>query len=561
MIPLSALVAIGALAQGGAAPVVGVTTAELYGHRLLLGADRNPRVALGLAVNLDQVELASANGLSVIGRHRTEGPWVRLRLGRRGRFVRSGGAAAALVHAVVVATLEGGARSQREAMLAQWRQRGEAGAFALDVGIVFGIGGKLVDNRATLILVRPSASLAQTERVARQLHDAHGVDTRVVAVVKKLPELELTVEDNGAGQALIGPLLVTDRGGAAVTLRNKVNPAGQARATGAEPSYVDALAIAPDNTGRIAVVNVTTVDEILKGVVPSEMFASAPLEALKAQAVTARGAVFAKIGRHHLADPFALCDEQHCQVYGGTSAYHPETSRAVEETRGELAFLGDELVDSVYSSTCGGHTENAEVVWNTPPKASLRGLLDVPGAASAATRPAAGFGGAGETGSFADLSDEATLRRFLSSTPDSFCARASVARKDKLRWEKRIAAADLDRLLFGLGVGHVTAFEVLGRGVSGRVRALRVTGDRASVVIQRELPVRRALGNLNSGAFVIDVERDGQGNPTSWIFRGAGWGHGVGMCQVGAIGMAEAGYDYRAILSHYYNGATVEQIY
>jgi len=561
MMHLTALLAMWALAQGEAPPVVGITTAELYGHRLLLGADRNPRIALGLAVNLTEVELTAANGLIAIGRSQPDGPWQRIELGSRARFARAGGAAAQLVHAVAVATLEGAERARRDAVLAQWRQRGEVAAFSHEVGIVFGIGGKLVDNRATLILVRPSASQVQTERAARQLHEAFGVDTRVVAIVKQQPELALTVDSDGGKISLLAPLLVSDRNHGSVTLRDKVNPAGHVKSTSAEVSYADDLALAPDNTGRIAVVNVTTIDEVLKGVVPSEMFASAPLEALKAQAVTARGAVFAKVGRQHLADPFTLCDEQHCQVYGGTGAYQPGSSRAVEETRGQLAFLGDGLVDSVYSSTCGGHTENAEVVWDTPAKVSLRGRLDVPDAAEAASRPAVGFGGEGATGSFADLSDDATLRRYLTSSPDSFCSHASVTRKDKLRWEKRIGAADLDRLLFGLGVGHVTAIEVLGRGVSGRVRGLRVIGDRATVVVQRELPVRKALGNLNSGAFVIDLERDGRGAPVTWIFRGAGWGHGVGMCQVGAIGMAEAGYDYRAILSHYYNGATVERIY
>lgn len=560
MIPLPVLFAIAALTPGEASPVVGITTAELYGHRLMLGSDRNPRIALGLAVNLTEVELAAPNGLVAIGRATPDGAWRRIELGPRARFVRASGSAAQLVHAVAVATLEGAERSKRDALLAQWRQRGEVAAFSHEVGIVFGIGGKMVDNRATLILVRPSASQVQTERVARELHDTLGVETRVVSIVQQQPELSLTIVLDGVKHNLVAPLLVSDRKRAVISLRDKVNPAGQVKSSG-EVSYADELVLAPDNTGRIAVVNVTSIDEVLKGVVPSEMFASASLEALKAQAVTARGAVFAMVGRNHLADPFTLCDEQHCQVYGGTGAYQPGTSRAVEATRGELAFLGDRLVDSVYSSTCGGHTENAEVVWDTPAKSSLRGRLDVADAASAATRPAVGFGGEGAGVSFADLSDEKTLRAFLASTPDSFCARASMARKDKLRWEKRIAASDLDRLLFSLGVGHVTAIEVIGRGVSGRVRGLRLVGDRATVVVQRELPVRKALANLNSGAFVIDVERDARGAPLTWIFRGAGWGHGVGMCQVGAIGMAESGYDYRAILRHYYNGATVERIY
>jgi SpoIID/LytB domain protein len=330
--------------------------------------------------------------------------------------------------------------------------------------------------------------------------------------------------------------------------------------------YHGLIVLVPDSDGHISVVNVAEIDTVLKGVVPSEMYATAALDALKAQAVTARGAVFAKLGKRHFADPFTLCANEHCQVYTGLAASQANTDRAVDQTVGELAFLAGELVDSVYSSTCGGHSENAEVVWDTTPKAALRGRPDSENADILLARRVHPFehGGLGNPSGDhldPDLSDETQLRAFLASAPDSFCARASFAKANKLRWQRRISSYDMDRLLFRYGVGHVERLEIQGRGVSGRLRALRIIGDQNTVVIQREWPIRQALGFLNSGAFVVDIERDAKGEIAAFVFNGAGWGHGVGMCQVGAIGMAEAGFDYRAILGHYYNGARVRKIY
>jgi len=560
----ASLLTVAVTALTAAAPV-GVTTEELYGHRLLLGAAGQPEVALGITSGREEIALSATGGLRAVGRPAADAGWIAVDLGPAATAQRLAGREAELSYAVTLATLEGADRSRREEVLASWRARGAARVFSRSSGLIFGILGTVVDNRATLILTGTTSSLSRCEQTARELNVRHGITTRVESQVRRLPELRLRFEGADASAIFVGTVLLTDRAGGAVNVHGVEAEAGKQRSGGFTRGYLGAVALAPDQTGRVAVVNIIAVDEVLKGVVPSEMYATASLEALKAQAVTARGAVFAKLSRRHFADPFTLCNKQHCQVYRGTGAYHPNTSRAIDETRGELAFLAGELVDSVYSSTCGGHTENAEIPWDTPPKAALRGRRDGPGAAAELARRIRPFehGGLGAVDAVdsSNLSDESALRAYLARPAETYCARASVVRRDKLRWSRRFTTREMDRLLFPLGVGHVRGFEVLGRGVSGRLRALRIVGDRKTVVIQREWPVRKAIGKLNSGAFVIDVERTASGDVAAFNFTGMGWGHGVGMCQVGAIGMAEAGHDYREILSHYYNGAQVRRVY
>jgi len=296
----------------------------------------------------------------------------------------------------------------------------------------------------------------------------------------------------------------------------------------------------------------------VKGVVPSEIFAKAHPEALKAQAVTARGEVLAKVGARHLGDPYLLCAEQHCQVYKGVSAEQHGTSAAVDATRGEALFAKPaplapagldggssapprRLVDSVYSACCGGYSEDNDVVWGGPPDPSLRGRPDfdthIPSMAA-----------------YTDGIGDALVSRFVHLNPiPSYCALSGMAPKDKVRWRRAFTSAQVDSLCAPLGVGHVTALVVEGRGISGR--ALRVEGTQATQRIFSELSIRRQFLMLSSGMFVIEREGD------NWVFTGGGWGHGSGMCQTGAIGRAQHKQTYRQILGWYYSGATPERVY
>ncbi|HYO67249.1 MAG TPA: SpoIID/LytB domain-containing protein, partial [Archangium sp.] len=258
---------------------------------------------------------------------------------------------------------------------------------------------------------------------------------------------------------------------------------------------------------------------------------------------TARGEVLAKVGTKHLADPYLLCSEQHCAVYKGRTGEAASTSAAVEATRGEALFAADgKLVDSVYSAMCGGHTEDNDVVWGGLPNPSLRGRPDLLGPAEGLPTPA-------------------TLAEYLQAELPAACRLSTFARAGKYRWEKRFTVEQVNALTAHLQVGPVRALSLGERGVSGRARTLTVAGEKGVTQVRGELNIRRLFGMLNSSMALVEEERDGEGRLTGWRFRGGGWGHGVGMCQTGAIGRAEAGQRYQDILRFYFNGAEVAPIY
>jgi SpoIID/LytB domain protein len=156
---------------------------------------------------------------------------------------------------------------------------------------------------------------------------------------------------------------------------------------------------------------------------------------------------------------------------------------------------------------------------------------------------------------FAEGVGEALVGRFVRTRVPSYCELSGMASANKVRWTRSFTAAEVDELCASLDVGPVRALEVLGRGISGRARGLQVTGERGTARIFSELSIRRHFRNLNSGMFVVERQGDG------WLFTGGGWGHGSGMCQLGAIGRAQRGAGYREILGWYYSGAAPERVY
>jgi peptidoglycan hydrolase-like amidase len=305
--------------------------------------------------------------------------------------------------------------------------------------------------------------------------------------------------------------------------------------------------------GLAAVLSIDA-ETLLQGIVPAEIFASSPSAALEAQAIVARGAVLAMLGHRHHDAPYHVCDRQHCQVYRGREGRHPSTDQAVARTRGALAVRPRadpsaplELVASVYSASCGGHGASNETVWDQPPSPSLRGRLDGPP-------------GDPVLAPFRGGIDGARIQAWVEAYPPTYCARASFVRPEKFRWKVTHDARALRARWAERGLGAPIDVKVLGRGVGGRVRGLRLVGTLGTHDVLRELPVRRLFG-LRSGAFAVARARDAEGRLSSLTFTGAGWGHGVGMCQMGAIGRAEAGHDAARILGHYYSGAVLERLY
>ena len=290
-------------------------------------------------------------------------------------------------------------------------------------------------------------------------------------------------------------------------------------------------------------------ETLLRGLVPAETFASAPPAALEAQAVVARSAMLSMLGHRHFDAPFHLCARQHCQVYAGAQTAQPSTDAAVAATRGRVVVGGTgDLVETVYSASCGGHTEANEVVWARQASPYLRPRLDG-SSADPALAP------------FADGIHAGNVDAWVEVAPPTYCARASLTRPERFRWTRVLDRAALDALGERLGLGGITALRVLGRGRGGRVTGVALEGPGGRREVLRELPVRRLLGGLRSGAFVVRPQRGPDGALEQVELLGGGFGHGVGLCQMGAIGRAEAGQTATEILEFYYSGARVVRLY
>jgi SpoIID/LytB domain protein len=421
----------------------------------------------------------------------------------------------------------------------QWKDRGEK-AHVFEQGTLFGVAGEVLDRRETLVCVSPTGSFEEAEKGADRLSrkgkvSASGVYTELVD--RPHGYLEAVGVHSGVHVRNEGVLWFSVTGDAPVHVE------GQGASAKAAGSYFGRVYATIDRRGGLAVVNAVPEDRLLAGLVPAEIFPGAPDDALKAQAVAARGELLTKIGTRHAGDPFRLCSQTHCQVYSGAGRETPRTTAAVKATRGEVLFTADgkDLVDTVYSANCGGHTENSENVWpDMGVQPTLRGRRD--GASSASDPFAAGI-------------TAENLARFIEQPPQSWCGGARMGGGDRFRWTVSRSAADLSRLLSSYKLGPVRAIEVLERGISGRAMAVKVVGAARSEVIRGELRIRQAFGGLRSSLFLVEMSG---GNAT---FRGAGFGHGVGLCQTGSVGMAEAGRSYKQILQHYYPGSVLRKLW
>lgn len=298
-------------------------------------------------------------------------------------------------------------------------------------------------------------------------------------------------------------------------------------------------------SGRtMRLINEVQVDDWLKGVLPAEIGSAHP-EALKAQAVAARSEVLRKLERPpHAADGFDFCTGVHCQVYKGMAVEEAESNAACEATLGIAMTVGGKPLDAVYHNVCGGMTAGAEDVWDSDPVPGLRPVVDAAGRSTEM-----------------DLSSEAASARFIADASAGILCNpvnpgVAADAKKYFRWNKVVGASALEK---AGGVGPVRDVRVVERRRSGRVRKLEIVGDRGRRVIEKELPIRNAL-DLWSGFFVVDVVRNGVYVEQA-RFAGAGNGHGVGMCQMGARAMAVRGYTCDQILGHYYRDAQVQRLY
>ncbi|MBN1867477.1 SpoIID/LytB domain-containing protein [Candidatus Sumerlaeota bacterium] len=306
-------------------------------------------------------------------------------------------------------------------------------------------------------------------------------------------------------------------------------------------------------SGRLSLVNRVFIEQYLYGVVPPEIGHSDHKEAKKVQAVISRTDVISKLrSRPHAGWPFDVCPQQHCQVYLGADAETEAGCAAVDATWGQVCTYRNDIIKAVYFQCCGGVTANNQDVWVGDPVPYLQGRYD-----------------AGASQLSPDLSDSRDLERWVDSSPDCFCSprngQTPHYANGRFRWRQTVSAAELAKRLRRAGyinINRVLDIRVISRGRSGRVKTVEIVCDsRRPFRVEYDLAVRRALGNLPSTFFVLDRKYDAEKHLTQVVFKGAGSGHGVGLCQAGALRMDELGYNYVDILKHYYQGIDIYRIY
>ncbi len=510
----------------------------LYSTRFTFTEDGLPLVTVEIVSGRQAVHLRAKSGITV----RPDGAGgsaVETEGAEAWTITVEGARPAVLQDWTVVETLTPDDTAGVTAGMARWKARGfEPRTF--EIGTVFGVDGEVIDTRELRIAVDPVAAGKGNARAA-ELAKRFGVATSVQQDMVRRPSGTI-VAKSGATTIKNPQVLWFQPRKASETLTVAdvpTNTGGSQLETGSEDRrYWGSVYVTLDHAGALVAANAVAEDKLLAGLVPAEIYPDAPAAALEAQAIAARTELLQKIGRRNLTDPFLLCSTQQCQVYAGAGKEDPRTTRAVEATRGLVLLRdGGGLVDIRYSASCGGHSENNEAIWGGDPDPSLRGRPDT------------------ASGGMTRITD-GNIDEMLDGGGEAWCNKSRLG-KARFRWTEKRSIEDLTaRVAVEYPeVGRVRGLTAKQRGISGRIGVLAIQGDKATVQVSGDLHIRRLLGGLRSTLF--EVRRDGD----AFVFRGAGFGHGVGMCQMGAIGMAGAGKSEKQILSHYYRGSHLHRLY
>ena len=342
---------------------------------------------------------------------------------------------------------------------------------------------------------------------------------------------------------------------------------------------------------KICAINELPVEKYLESVISSEMSATSSLELLKAHAVISRSWLLAQMKkRRDVAESgnnffsftkkedmlirwydredhtiFDVCADDHCQRYQGiTKETSPHVAEAIRQTKGQVLLDGDEICDARFSKCCGGVTEELQYCWEDTPKNYLTAVRDI---------------ALGIESTLPNLTNEEEAEKWIRFNPPAFCNTQDKRilsqvlndydqeTVDFYRWKVTLTQEKLQQLIadrLKMDLGSILDMKSVERGTSGRISKLQIIGTEKTFTIGKELEIRRTLSDshLLSSAFIVDkYDIDEQGVPQRFELIGAGWGHGVGLCQIGAAVMGEEGYLYDAILLHYYQGAEIKKLY
>jgi SpoIID/LytB domain protein len=337
--------------------------------------------------------------------------------------------------------------------------------------------------------------------------------------------------------------------------------------------------------GKVRAINIIPLEDYLRSVISSEMSATSSMELLKAHAVISRSWLLAQLERSkrpqiqnrqtqnspgelirwydredHIL--FDVCADDHCQRYQGISKIiSKKANDAIETTFGQVLFGDDEICDARFSKCCGGISENFEHVWEPQTHSYLVHIRDT-----------------GTDTGMPDLRAEQEAEKWIRSSPPAFCNTSDKkilsqvlpdfdqATSDFYRWQVTYTQKEISALIFrktGIDFGEIISLQPIERGYSARLVRLKITGTKKTLILGKELEIRRTLSNshLYSSAFVTDHLEVQNGIPQRLVLTGAGWGHGVGLCQIGAAVMGENGSNYQEILSHYFKNTSLKKMY
>ena len=355
-------------------------------------------------------------------------------------------------------------------------------------------------------------------------------------------------------------------------------------------TFLDTLRFVVESD-KILAINELPVEKYLESVISSEMSATSSLELLKAHAVISRSWLLAQMKkRREVAESgnnffsftkkedtlirwydredhtlFDVCADDHCQRYQGiTKETSPHVAEAIRQTKGQILMDGEEICDARFSKCCGGITEEFQYCWEDTPKTYLTAVRDI---------------ALGVEHTLPNLTNEEEAEKWIRFNPPAFCNTQDKKILSEVlndydqetanfyRWKETLSQEKLQQLIadkLKMDLGAILDMKAVERGKSGRISKLQIIGTEKTFTIGKELEIRRTLSDshLLSSAFVVDkYDKDEQGVPQRFELIGAGWGHGVGLCQIGAAVMGEQGYHYDAILLHYYQGAEIKKLY
>jgi len=349
------------------------------------------------------------------------------------------------------------------------------------------------------------------------------------------------------------------------------------------------LKIIIDENNLIAI-NIIPLDDYLVSVISSEMSSNCSIELLKAHAIVSRSWVLAQLEKtknfssineviteneiirwYHRNDhtKFDFCADDHCQRYQGiTKILNEKAYEAVDMTRGLVLTYDNKICDTRYSKCCGGITESYENVWEPVKYHYLVPVLDYKFEVE---------------GLDYDLTKEENFEQWLKSSPHSFCNTTNKkilsqilnpfdiqenisSEQNYYRWKVEYLQDEISDIIkskSGIDFGNIIDLIAVERGYSGRIIRLKIIGTKKTLTIGKELEIRKTLSktHLYSSAFIVKKENIIDNIPQKFILHGSGWGHGVGLCQIGAAVMGEMGYLFDEILLHYYKGAKIHKIY